>query len=517
MHYTSLFLFHQLTLLLNLRTHFCAPIAAQTVHRSLAGRSIPQSFALIFLLTVSEVSVAHGFGEQLDLKIPLWLWLGGAALTVLLSFAVVIDFLPEKFTTTQYWRRDVTGSLLARLIFHPINLWLARILLVALLLLAIAIGFFGSQAPGKNPVPMLVWIAFWVGMTFSVSFLGNFWRTINPFATLYFLLFRSVTLQEIKTEDSNLSQSTWAAVILLIVFMFVEHLWPHNEQPIYLAVLILAYVGFTLFMMKRRGPANWLHNGEIFSIVFEIFGRFAPIKFILGSADKLSILLRPPALGLLDNRPTPTPVMVFVFVLLAGVTFDGLMDIPQWQSYLFSHSVTLSDYLDINLFMVLGNFCLLLLLPALFFLLFWLACIATRHLLQQDSSANSWMLMQSYVMTLIPIAIAYHFVHYLSLLLVEGQLLIPLLSDPFSLGWNIFGSKSYQPDASFFSSKFMWYFAVTVIVVGHMLSVYLAHLVTLTFSDNKSTAVKAGAPILLLMVFYTVISLWVIAQPAVSA
>ena len=37
-------------------------------------------------------------------------------------------------------------------------------------------------------------------------------------------------------------------------------------------------------------------------------------------------------------------------------------------------------------------------------------------------------------------SVAYHLAHYLSMLLVSGQFIIPLVSDPFGLGWDLFGT-----------------------------------------------------------------------------
>ncbi len=44
---------------------------------------------------------------------------------------------------------------------------------------------------------------------------------------------------------------------------------------------------------------------------------------------------------------------------------------------------------------------------------------------------------RSFALTLVPIAIGYHVAHYLVFLLVQGQYIIPLLSDPFGFGWNL--------------------------------------------------------------------------------
>ena len=42
-----------------------------------------------------------------------------------------------------------------------------------------------------------------------------------------------------------------------------------------------------------------------------------------------------------------------------------------------------------------------------------------------------------FALTLVPIAIGYHVAHYLVFLLVQGQYIIPLLSDPFGRGWDL--------------------------------------------------------------------------------
>ena len=52
------------------------------------------------------------------------------------------------------------------------------------------------------------------------------------------------------------------------------------------------------------------------------------------------------------------------------------------------------------------------------------------------------MLARTFIFTLVPIAIAYHIAHYLSFLLVQGQRLLPLASDPFGFGWDLWGRRS---------------------------------------------------------------------------
>ena len=82
---------------------------------------------------------------------------------------------------------------------------------------------------------------------------------------------------------------------------------------------------------------------------------------------------------------------------------------------------------------------------------------------------------RSFALTLVPIAIGYHVAHYLVFLLVQGQYIVPLLSDPFGRGWNLFGTAGYRVDIALAGARFAWYAAVVAIVTGHVAAVYLAH------------------------------------------
>jgi hypothetical protein len=101
-------------------------------------------------------------------------------------------------------------------------------------------------------------------------------------------------------------------------------------------------------------------------------------------------------------------------------------------------------------------------------------------------------------------------------LLIAGQLIIPLSSDPFGIGWNLFHTTHYRIDIGIVGAKFVWYTAVTTIVIGHILAVYLAHTMALRVIGDHRRALKSQVPMLFLMVSYTMISLWILAQPIVE-
>ena len=49
-------------------------------------------------------------------------------------------------------------------------------------------------------------------------------------------------------------------------------------------------------------------------------------------------------------------------------------------------------------------------------------------------------LARAFAYSLAPIAVAYNLAHFINLLLIQGQLMPPLASDPFGYGWDLLGT-----------------------------------------------------------------------------
>ena len=76
--------------------------------------------------------------------------------------------------------------------------------------------------------------------------------------------------------------------------------------------------------------------------------------------------------------------------------------------------------------------------------------------------------------TMLPIAFAYHITHYLTLLLFETQTFIYRLNDPIGTELNLFNVQ--EPEINYFIEPIIiWGIQVAVTLLGHMLSVVLAH------------------------------------------
>lgn len=99
-----------------------------------------------------------------------------------------------------------------------------------------------------------------------------------------------------------------------------------------------------------------------------------------------------------------------------------------------------------------------------------------------------------FVVSLIPIAIAYHLAHYAAFLFIAGQLIIPLASGPFGFGWNLLGTAAYRVDAGLIGARFTWYASVSSVVVGHVVAVYLGHVLALRGFEDRKSALRSQYP-----------------------
>jgi hypothetical protein len=112
----------------------------------------------------------------------------------------------------------------------------------------------------------------------------------------------------------------------------------------------------------------------------------------------------------------------------------------------------------------------------------------------------------------VPIAAVYVFAHYFSFLIYEGQAIFYLASDPFGQGWDLFGTASRAIDYSLLSTSAVWYFQVVFVVCGHVAGLTLAHDRALSLYGDAQLAVRSQYWMLAVMVGFTSLALWLLAQ-----
>jgi len=482
----------------------------------------------------SSPAFGHALRQRYDLPIPLGLYLAGAGAAVALSFVVIALFTRRPLWRDTYPRVNLLRFLPFRMLAHPSVLFPCRLLSVGVFALVVLAGAFGNQNPFKNFAPTAVWVIWWVGLAYVSALIGDLWALVNPWNILFTWAER---LYRYVRSGSRLALEvpypewlgSWPAVVLFLIFAWAELFWERAEVPASLADAVVLYSIITWGGMLLYGRERWLQGGEVFSVFFGTLARFAPTEFRSGSFDR-ELALRPYGAGLLTTEPIHPSQMVFVVLMLSTVTFDGFIETPVWTKIVdgvlsapLLYPVltvlhrTLGNLLPVMYTVALNVFPLLFLgvyMSCVWLMRFVVAARPSPDGSQRQYSATN--LARLFVQTLVPIAIAYHLAHYLSYLLVAGQFIIPLASDPFGFGWDLLGTALYRIDIGIVDARFIWYTAVIAIVIGHIMSVCLAHLMALYVFKDSRLATRSQYPMLGLMVCYTMISLWILAQPIVE-
>lgn len=507
-------------------------------------RPLTAAIALLFVLPFARPAFAHGFGQSYNLPVPLWLYLYGAAAAVVLSSVPLSMFAGEvRYTASgfRYPRLDLFRVRIFRALVNARPLVVSlRLLSVALFALVVFAGLFGEQS-GHNVAPIFVWAIWWVGLGFFVAFVGNIWPVVNPWKILFEwahgLARRLGRKDGIELrENYPASLGVWPAVVVYVTFVWIENVFSGSAVPRYLALFILSYTLVVFNGMALFGKETWLRRGEAFSVFFDLLGRFAPTEVrtkeatvcrscdVCGEADVASgiapagecvdchecftraapeergLNLRPLGVGLGQPGSAAEPGgVVFVVLVLAGVTYDGLLETPFWVEV-----VRLTPF----------NQTFGLVLVVALFLCAYLVFVGLSLIL--GGGRNLRRFAAAYAFSLVPIAVAYQVAHYYTLLLVQGQVIVGHASDPFGWGWNLFGTAGFQPRYGLVGAGFVWYSQVALIVAGHVVAVYLAHGISLRLLGDQKRALLSQLPMLVLMVLYTVSSLWILAQPIVA-
>jgi hypothetical protein len=464
---------------------------------------------------VSTPAAAHGFGQRYDLPIPLSFYLAGTAAAVVVSFVIVGLFVREAPRSVTYPRVDLLAHPAGRWLAHPAVILALQLFALAVFIIIIIAGFRGDQNPYRNIAPTMVWIIWWVGFAYVSAFVGNLWALINPWRTI----FEAVeTIYCGITGKPALSLrlpypaalGVWPAFVLLLAFVWIELVYPNPALPRFIASLAVGYSALTFVGMFVFGRECWLQHGEVFTLVFGTFARFAPLELRAGPPCALS--LRPFGAGLIDSSAVSTSMMAFVLLLLASVLYDGALGTPEWGRLESALAAHLSAFGDVRL-MAIRTAGLVA-----FWLIFLGAYLGVSALMSAVTAGRLPPLAMArlFAFTLVPIAIGYHLAHYLTFLLIQGQYIIPLASDPFGFGWNLLGTAGYRVDIAIVGARFAWYAAVAGILTGHIAAVYLAHRKAMQVFDAHSMALRSQVPLTALMVVYTFVSLSILAEPIVE-
>jgi hypothetical protein len=435
-----------------------------------------------------------------DLPVPMWLFYYGSGIALIASFAAL----------GALWRKPLlerararpAGDAVSRVLLGPELAVLLGAISIGLLAVVFSAALIGRDSVAANITPTFVYVIFWVGLVPVVVLFGNVWPAINPWnASARAIGWLAGRVAPAWTPPARYPAALgrWPAAMLLLAFVTLELAYPNSAAPRTLALAIALYTWITWLGIAVFGREAWLRNGEAFTVYFGLLAQLSPFTVREGR-----IAVRPPFSGIARRDPTPGTVAV-VAVMLGSVAFDGLSGTRPWQERLFSIEASLALDSPGLADLALMGFNLLGLLASitLVALVFLVAVEAARRAARAEHS-----LADDFVLSLVPIAVAYAIAHYVSLLLIQGQAIFRLISDPFGFGWNLFGTAGYQVNLEVLSPNATWYVQVGALVIGHVAALAVAHDRAVALFGSAGAALRTQYAMLVLMIAYTVGGLW---------
>jgi len=435
------------------------------------------------ILILPRPAGAHGLGGRSDLPVPLEYFLVGALVVLLLSFGALAILWPEvRLQDGPHYRGR--GWRPPRLVVA-----LAAGLGVAALLLVLGAGLVGDADARSNAAPVTVWVLAWLLVPFLGAIVGNLWSALNPWATLG----RGMRWL------GELGPGPWGvlpAAAGFIAFTWLELVYPESADPRTLGLAALVYTGYLLLWSWRQGTDRAMVSADFLTVYQRLLSAIAPI-----GRDPEGRMRRRGWLRALPVLPSWRGLPLFVIAMIGTVSYDGLSATPWWER--------VAEGLGVSRDKVWFETLALLAVVAVLWL-FYLGACAWAARIAGDPATGPMTVAVSFAHTLVPIALAYAFAHYFTLVIFEGQLAIAAISDPFGLGWNLFGTVDYRPNFTWIGPTAVWWIQLLVIVTGHVAGVVLAHDRSLAvFPADR--AVRSQYAMLALMVALTTLGLTILA------
>lgn len=486
------------------------------------------ALALPAILAANTPALAHGTERAMVMLLPTGYYKLGAALAVAASFLVLLA-LPDRLFQRMAQARLRLFAMPARTAAITsatsttgaagTTSTLAFLLLAAL----VAAGRWGTADPLENPLPLFVWVFWWVMLATVQAVTGNLWRHLNPWSGPLAILRRLTGFNIGRTPLLPMREAIGQAPALILFFGFAwfELVSLAPEDPPGLAMVVAVYWVLTLGAMIVFGEDTWSLRGEPFSIYFRMIGMLSPFcretaspRPATRAAHRQTLVVTWPGQACLDRPPPPLGAALMILLSLGTAAFDGFSETFTWLGAIGVNPLDFPGRSGVTGANTIG----LIIAPLLLGGLYTASVFAGAWLAGERSVTTIIRLARHLVYSVLPIAVAFHAAHYLTLMLVNGQYLMAVLSDPFGLGWNLFGTAHWHVTTSFLTNldgaKKVWIAQTAIIVTGHCLGILLAHMIALRHFGTGRRAARSQIFLALAMVFYTVFGLWLLSTPS---
>jgi len=449
--------------------------------------------------------------------------------------------------------------LVRKMLIHPATRFIGRSIVVAAFIFIIAAGLFGNQLPSKNIAPILTWTLWWGGLILVILYFGAAWCYVCPWQALAEWS-ESLRLWGVRKQGLTLGlkwpkplRNVWPAIVLFIALTWVELGFAVTYNPRATAYMALAIAGMAFASAFIFDRASFCRYGCFVGRIIGLYSNFAPVEVrtkdlqacrtcdtkscykgndlgnpcpthqylpamehntecltcmeCVKSCEKenVSLFARPWGEDLVHVYRPRTDQAALALVLVALTGFHGFTMTGRWQDAV----EWLERHLNIGHTVAFtGGMAALVVVPvAIYAALVGLSWMAGGR---RTLGYRAYFVRYAYA--LLPIALFYHLAHNSEHLLFESQKIIPLASDPFGWGWDLFGTSAMSV-APIVSLPMLWLIQVGLVLVGHVYSLYFARRIAGDVFGSTRHVFRSQIPMLAAMVLFSLASLWLLKQP----
>jgi hypothetical protein len=442
------------------------------------------------------VSAHDVAGSRFDAPIPLPLLLAGAGATVALT-ALWLAVTDRRRAPGERRRHVLTVS---RSLAEPLRN-ASRGLFLAGVGAAVAVGVVGRQVAATNLATVFTWPVWFRGLALLALVVGNPWQFLSPWRTIYDALVRLEGRPFALLGTHPTALGDWPAVVGFVVLIgVIENLTVIPQSPRLTAVTLAVYALVMLGGVLLYGE-TWLDRVDPLGSFYRLFGRVGALDVSGTDEGGYRVAIRPPWQGCLGSVRS-TALVVFVVTMVYTVSFDGFTDTRLFQTLLFGTRDALGTGPGTSVLLYLGG---LVGFVGLFGGGSWLADRLGAP------ETGSWVdATRRFAPTALPIAGAYEVAHnYPYVIRNLGQLLV------IGTRW-VPGTPGEVRLLGWLFLPLFWGSQVALVVLGHVIAVVAAHDVALDRYGSRRAARQGHLPLVVLMVGFTVLSLWIISQPVVA-
>ncbi|MFQ6071203.1 MAG: 4Fe-4S binding protein, partial [Methanosarcinales archaeon] len=424
-------------------------------------------------------------------------------------------------------------------------------------------GLYGIQShSGKNIATVGLWTLWWILIIFAILFVGKLWCLICPIAAIGDWIQRGAFWKK-KSKSFGLNKkwpkkfrNLYIAAAFFIILTWFELGSKITANPLYTAYILIfmlvaaiisaiiferrsfckyaCFIGGISGLYSLMSPTELRSNNKDICKeckakacikgnekgygcpVFQYLGTMKENTYCLLCTEcvktcpknNTSFNIRPFAMDLIKSTKKRKDEAYMALIIFSLTLFHTVTMTQFWNDLIALIKATTrinNNYILFTLAMTI-----LTLIPIVMYYIF----SKISKIISGNQEIPLKTLFINYAYTLLPVALFTHLAHNSMHLFRESQNIIPVLSDPFGFGWDLFGTASWAMNPILQISTIR-YFQFFLVSIGLLYSILIAFKISKNTFNSQKEVFKSLITIIIILIAFSITGLYFMTQPMI--